>query len=151
MATTSDDSNNVPVPPTDTIIEFFPRRRLRQCINEILTLLSSDDDESVSVARRLVADANALHSDVEIVSEIERAIERDPAKISSAIIALRIIATEPARAILWQIGRNRDLTPLWRLDALRSLSQLGERIEMREMILLANACEEPRRPRGKDQ
>jgi hypothetical protein len=134
----TNDTTNAPTP--NTIVDLFPRRRLRQCVNDILTALHAHG-YTVGSVRRLVVDANALFGD-ELVEELQRAIDRDGHQFAaSAIAVLRMIATAPARVVLWHIGRSRHYGPLLQLDALRALCQLGERVDIKELVALANICE----------
>jgi hypothetical protein len=134
----TNDPTNAPAP--NTIVDLFPRRRLRQCVNDILTALHTNE-YTIGGVRRLVVDANALFGD-ELIEELQRAIDRDGHQLAAGAIAvLRMIATAPARVVLWRIGRGRHYGPLLQLDALRALCQLGERVDVKELVALANICE----------
>ena len=129
------------------IVDLFPRRRSRRYVSDILDALVAEPT-ALGNARRRVAAANAIFGD-DVVVELQRAIDRDsPRFAAAAIVVLCMIATEPARAVLWQIGRGRRYGPLLQLDALRALSQLGEHVDIREMVALANLCEGLPPPQG---
>ncbi len=146
--TTSSANDPANLPGATLIVDLFPRRRLRHDINTILRALHTDKYVT-SNTRRLIANATAIFGD-EIVSELQRACEHDDHHCAAAIVALRIIATDTARAALWHVGRERRYGPLLQLDALRALCQLGEVVAVHELVALANRCESLAPHHGKD-
>src|SRR5579884_4067922 len=99
FSSTNDSTN---ASPPNTIVDLFPRRRLRQCVNDILVAIHANE-YTIGGVRRLVVDATALFGD-ELIEELRRAIDRDGHQLAaSAVVVLRMIATTPAREVLWHI------------------------------------------------
>lgn len=147
--TTSSANDPTTLPDANLLVDLILRRRLRDDVNAILSALQRNNHDMVAV-RRLLASAVAIFGD-EVVGELQRAIARgDNHDATAAIIVLRIIATEPARLVLWHVGRERHYSPLLQLDALRALCQLGETVAVPELVALANLCENLTPPTGSD-
>lgn len=123
-----------------TIIDFAPRSVLRRQVDLLITV-AHGTGATTNQARRLVTDSTGVFGS-EVVHELHRAVMRGPQhRAATAISLLLLIAGEPARAVLWSIARDEAFHPALRLDALRGLYQQGETVEIRELVALANACE----------
>jgi hypothetical protein len=123
-----------------SIIYLLPRRQLRQRASAIVALAASPGCPQAQL-RRQIAEAAARFGD-DLVAELRRRLaQADDATAAPIILLLRAIATDPAHQALWWLAENHSRPAAARLDALRALCQLGEPVEMRDLVSLANRCE----------
>jgi len=134
-------SANLPPHYNDGPIDIFPRRRLRQYVNNMFTMIDHSD-YTVTGLRKVIADATSFFGD-DVVAEILRSIERDSDEHGVYGIAiLRMLATSAAIDALWRIANDEDYGPWMQFDALCSLRHLGAEVNMHTLTALGNQCEQ---------
>ncbi len=112
--------------PSSAIVNLASRRRLRQCVGNLIALADSHE-YTMSGMLRLLAEANATYGDT-LVNEIVHTIERDRFdEASRGISLLRSIATPTARRALWTIAHPPYPSRVaLQSEALWALYRLGE-------------------------
>jgi hypothetical protein len=128
-----------------TIIEFVPRQRVHHCVIGLLAALAEEDE--TGKARRLIAEADITFGET-LVVELQRIVGRGPQRQAlAAIQILLMLATDAAQMVLAEIGHDKAVHPLLRLEALRGLRQQGADVPIGLLVDLANQAERGTFPR----
>ncbi len=131
-----DQPGKDPSPHADpNIVSLTVRRRLRQCVENLLELASSRV-YTVGGMMRLVADATATYGDA-LVDEVQRSMVRNTGDALRGIALMRIIASPRARRGLWQIANDSQWSSAITTEALWALYRLGERVPPGRIIASA--------------
>lgn len=106
------------------IIYLAPRRRLRQCVGNLLDLAASRE-YTIGGMLRLLADAVTTFGD-DLIAEILRAMQREEGDALSGVALLRIIASPAAHTALWRIAQDARWAGDVQSEAYWALYRLGE-------------------------